>query len=510
MDREDTNHYLAHEAWDALPVGLLWLDLHGLTIVRANPAAMHMLDLPKPLGRRAMLDLLTPGAQTVLASAAMEPVAWPGRTLDLVLNTGDRVRCARWLKRVTQGSRRLGLLSIDAEPAGATTEAEQAKLSATLETLHQFFGRLLSASSEQDLLKAACEGVTTSGRYQLAWIGLVDPADPGRIAVVARSGPAMAYIQDVEIRSDQGWGVMGVAARAIQAGHTVLNNNLAADLGRHPYAERALAHGLHAAVGIPVISQGQVIGVLCIYADQIDAFGATQLVLFEQLASNIVLAMREFEARQSYINEATQRAATARHLEAVLEQTIETLSGALAERDPYTVGHQRRVAEIAVNLAHRLGLSEERCHVLYLAGIVHDIGKIRVPIDLLTKPTRLRPQEFEVIKQHAQATIDILGSIDWPWPLQQIAGQHHERLDGSGYPAGLRGEQILPEARILAVADVIESMSSPRPYRPAAGMAAALEVLRQGRGISLDADVVDAALALYRDSKQPDASVLIW
>ncbi len=184
-------------------------------------------------------------------------------------------------------------------------------------------------------------------------------------------------------------------------------------------------------------------------------------------------------------------------LEDVLEQIIETLSGALAERDPYTVGHQRRVAEISVKLATHLGLSPERCRVLHLAAIVHDIGKIRVPIDLLTKPTPLRPQEFEVIKQHAQATIDILSGIQWPWPLKEIAGQHHERLDGSGYPAGLKGDEILLEARILAVADIIESMSSPRPYRPAAGLPAALDVLRRGRGVTLDPDVVDAALLLY-------------
>jgi putative two-component system response regulator len=168
-------------------------------------------------------------------------------------------------------------------------------------------------------------------------------------------------------------------------------------------------------------------------------------------------------------------------------------------RDPYTAGHQSHVAHLATAIARELNLPEEQIEGLNLAGLVHDFGKIRVPAEILTKPGRLSDLEYALIKQHPETGYDILKAIDFPWPIAQAVLQHHERLDGSGYPHGLKGNEILLEARVIAVADVVESMTSHRPYREGLGLEAALEEITRHRGVLYDASVVDACLRLFRE-----------
>jgi PAS domain S-box-containing protein/putative nucleotidyltransferase with HDIG domain len=181
-------------------------------------------------------------------------------------------------------------------------------------------------------------------------------------------------------------------------------------------------------------------------------------------------------------------------LETVTESAIATLARAVEVRDPYTAGHQRRVSRLAETLATRMGLDEETVHGVRLAGMVHDVGKIVVPAEILSKPGRLTEPERDIIKRHAQEGHDMLEVIDCPWPLAAVAAQHHERMDGSGYPEGLGGGDLLLESRIVAVADVVEAMASHRPYRPALGIAAAVTEIGHGRGTLYDAVVCDVCL----------------
>jgi len=166
-------------------------------------------------------------------------------------------------------------------------------------------------------------------------------------------------------------------------------------------------------------------------------------------------------------------------------------------RDPYTAGHERRVAELAVAIGAELGFDTHRQEGLRVAGHLHDVGKMAVPVELLVKPTRLSAAEFELVKAHPQAGYEILKDVEFPWPVAQVALQHHERVDGGGYPQGLQGNAILLEARIVAVADVVESMASHRPYRPGLGIDKALAEIERGRGSAYDAQVVDACLRLF-------------
>ncbi|MGB9907856.1 MAG: HD domain-containing phosphohydrolase, partial [Candidatus Saccharicenans sp.] len=186
-------------------------------------------------------------------------------------------------------------------------------------------------------------------------------------------------------------------------------------------------------------------------------------------------------------------------LHRTLEGTIQAIATAIEMRDPYTAGHQRRVARLAEAIALETSLPEPRVEGLKLAAEIHDIGKIYVPAEILSKPTKLTELEYTIIKTHPQAGYEILKNIEFPWPIDRIVLQHHERMDGSGYPGGLKGEDILLEARILAVADVVEAMSSHRPYRPAFGLDIALKEIQENRGILYGPDEVDACLKLFKE-----------
>jgi PAS domain S-box-containing protein len=186
-------------------------------------------------------------------------------------------------------------------------------------------------------------------------------------------------------------------------------------------------------------------------------------------------------------------------LKKTINATIDTMSKIIEAKDPYTSGHQHRVCQLAVPLAQELGLSEDKVEGIRIASLIHDIGKIGLPTEILSKPTKLTEIEFGLIKGHSQIGYDILKSIEFSYPIAQIVLQHHERLNGSGYPNHLKGNDILLEARIIGVADVVEAMSSHRPYRPALGINKALEEIFQNKGILYDPEVVDVCLRLFKE-----------
>ncbi len=193
-------------------------------------------------------------------------------------------------------------------------------------------------------------------------------------------------------------------------------------------------------------------------------------------------------------------AVPSKKLSAIGMETVEALAMMTEMRDPYTAGHQRRVSELAKVLAEEMKLSADQIIAVRLAGIIHDIGKVRVPAEILTNPRRLTESEFNIIKTHPKAGFDIVRNIELPWPISRIIREHHERNDGSRYPAALHKEEIALESRILAVADVVEAMASHRPYRPALGLEQALSEITSKRDV-YDPLVVEACLSLFREKQ---------
>ncbi len=190
-----------------------------------------------------------------------------------------------------------------------------------------------------------------------------------------------------------------------------------------------------------------------------------------------------------------------KQLKSAFMSTVEVATSLSEMRDPYTAGHERRVAQIAVGIGTELGFDENRLEGIRVAGHLHDVGKITIPAEILSKPGKLSAIEFQLIQAHAQAGYEVLKDVAFPWPAAEVARQHHERMDGSGYPLGLEGDAILLEARIMAVADVVEAMSSHRPYRPGLGIDRALAEIERGRGTAYDPVVVDACLKLFREGR---------
>jgi HD-GYP domain-containing protein (c-di-GMP phosphodiesterase class II) len=186
-------------------------------------------------------------------------------------------------------------------------------------------------------------------------------------------------------------------------------------------------------------------------------------------------------------------------LRKAVNTTIQVMVSAVETRDPYTAGHQLRSANLARAIATELGLPPEKIEGIWMAGSIHDVGKLSIPAEILSKPTKLSAIELSLIKEHANRGYEILKGVESSWPLAEIVRQHHERMDGSGYPRNLKGEEILMEARILSVADVVEAMASHRPYRPALGINAALEELEKNKGILYDDAVADACRRLFKE-----------
>ena len=188
-------------------------------------------------------------------------------------------------------------------------------------------------------------------------------------------------------------------------------------------------------------------------------------------------------------------------LENAMNGIVRAIAHTVETRDPYTAGHQRRVADLAVALAQTVGFEEEMIEAVRMAAIIHDLGKISVPAEILSKPSRLTVNEFNLIKEHPLVGYNILKDIEFPWEIATMVYQHHEKLDGSGYPLGLSGDEILPESRVLTVADVVEAMASHRPYRPGLGIEIALDEIQKNQGRLYDPEVTAACQALFKEGR---------
>jgi putative two-component system response regulator len=252
--------------------------------------------------------------------------------------------------------------------------------------------------------------------------------------------------------------------------------------------------------GIPAIivtgTLGEIKAVELMKAGAVDYILKDRLARLADAVRHAILNARQVEIRKQLDFDLIQSNI---RLKNSLIDCISSLASTVEMRDPYTAGHQRRVADLSKAIAKEMQLSADQLEGIHLGALVHDVGKLKVPAEILSKPGKLNELEFMLIKQHPKDGFDILKNGDYPWPIAQMVLQHHERIDGSGYPQGLKGKEIILEARIMAVADVVEAMSSHRPYRPGLGIDAALEEIASGRDKIYDPQVVAACLKLFKE-----------
>ncbi len=359
-----------------------------------------------------------------------------------------------------------------------------------LQTLSAGNLALVHSADEDELLRAVTKVIVEKGGYSLAVVDYAE-TDPERsLRPVAWSGlEESAYWGKNLTWADTERGQLP-ASRAIRSGTAQVCRDIAGDPAFKPWRDATRGYGYASNIGLPLAHDGKTFGALSIYSAEADAFDVGEVRLLEELADDLAYGIVALRTRAEH-----EQAVSV--LRQSLEQSIETIAATVEARDPYTAGHQRRVSELATAIAREMGLPEEQINGIHLAAIIHDLGKIHIPAEILSKPGKLNDIEFMLIKTHPQAGYDILKDVKFPWPIADIILQHHERLDGSGYPQGLKGDQILLESRIMTVADVIEAMSSHRPYRAALGVMAALSEVDRGRGSAYDPAVVDACMRLF-------------
>jgi HD-GYP domain-containing protein (c-di-GMP phosphodiesterase class II) len=371
--------------------------------------------------------------------------------------------------------------------------AEEAlrSLNRTLRTLSFGNQALVRAASEEELLSRMCQVLVEHGGYKMTWIGLADVpgAEPSPHAFAGRED---GYLQIRTAHLMLG-GTDLVTLSACAAGAPRVVHDVT-DCPSGPCREAALKRGYRAAAALPLRDGDRVIGALTLYSGDNYAYEDGEMRLLAELAEDISYGILALRVRRD-------RERSVARLEAAMGAVTQALGSMVELRDPYTAGHQRRVADLSAAIARALGFDETHARALHVAGSVHDVGKIYVPAEILTRPGRLTRVEFEMVKPHVAAGYEILKPIAFDFPLAEIVRQHHERLDGSGYPQGLEGDEILLDARILTVADVVEAMTNHRPYRAALGVEAALAEILQGRGKQYDEAVVDACVALFREGR---------
>jgi len=393
----------------------------------------------------------------------------------------------------TAGGRVLSARAIARDiTARRQAEATLHRVNRALITLSSGNESLVRARSEPELLQSICDVLVQHGGYRFAWVGYAQHDATRAIRPVAHAGTGGDYLASVTHGWQDNEAAEDPIGAAITRGTTQLVRDIAGSSSPAPWRRAALEQDCGSMVAIPLRRSAAVFGVLAIYSAKRDAFAADEVRLLEELAGDLAYGVRMLRIR-------AERDAANRALSEVLMQTVDAIALTVEKRDPYTAGHQHRVAELAIAIAGKMGLEPHRIEGLRLGAILHDLGKIAIPAELLSRPGRLTEAEFGLIKNHPRIGHEIIKGVHFPWPVKEMILQHHERLDGSGYPQGLKDPEIVLEARIIAVADVVEAITSHRPYRPALGIDTALEEIQSGRGTLYDPAVVDHCVALFTE-----------
>ncbi|WP_345991716.1 HD domain-containing phosphohydrolase [Sulfurimonas sp. HSL-1716] len=389
----------------------------------------------------------------------------------------------------------LGYRGIDRD----ITERREAEISLNranraLRTLSAGNLALVRATNEEELLQSVTDIIVEKGGYNLAMVCYAQNNDAKSIVPKAWSGLQKSYFWEGEPSWGDNENGQFPISKAIRESKTQICRDLGGKCSIKGWEEAVSSRGFSSNIALPLIDKEGSFGTLTIYSTEAEPFDDDEVKLLEELASDLAYGIITLRVRIEHERQALL-------LRESLEQSIQTIAATLEARDPYTAGHQRRVSELAVAIASEMGLSEDQIKGISFAAMIHDLGKIHVPAEILSKPTRLNELEYKLIQMHPQTGYDILKEIKFPWPIADIILQHHEKIDGTGYPQGLKGDEILIESKIVALADVVEAMSSHRPYRPSLGIEAALDEIKRGKGSLYDSAAVDTCLKLFYEKK---------
>ncbi|MDQ0315265.1 HD domain-containing phosphohydrolase [Amorphus orientalis] len=360
---------------------------------------------------------------------------------------------------------------------------------------------IVFSRDKRSMFDAVCRDLAETGGFPLVWIGAADRDENKTVTVAASAGPykdlpgqvSVSWSQDVP----EGHGLVG---EAIRSGQVQVSRTLAEDPRVAAWSKAINENELGSEIVIPIGGGEPTWGTLSVFSRTTEELSETDHEILANVGEDLWYAIRamdrEAEVQEAEAGRIALLERSAQRERELFEKTIDALARTIEKRDPFTAGHQRRVADLVEAIARRLDLPAERIGDMRLGALIHDIGKIAVPIDILTKPGKLTKEEYALVQTHARAGYEIIQGVGLSDDIVLSVLQHHERLDGSGYPSGLKGDDVGLPGRIVAVADAIEAMTSRRPYRDPASLEEALAELEKGRGERYDPDVLDACRAV--------------
>ena len=373
----------------------------------------------------------------------------------------------------------------------------QKDLNRAFETLKEGNYALVRSYSEKTLLDNMCRVIVDLGGYPFVWIGFPENGRFKKVRPIVYAGDEKGYLSSVEFTWSQLVTNKDPAGTAIQTGAVSIEKNLAKKNGFAPWKIEAAKRGFLSSIAFPLIQEEKTFGAVNVFSSDPNGFRKQERALLSALAEDLSYGISAIRTREKKKTVEEKLKESQERLQRTIEVTIHALSTTIEMRDPYTAGHQRRVAALASAIAEEMGLAKERVESIGIAGVIHDIGKIYIPVEILTRPGKLSEYEINIIRAHPQYGRDIMAETEVPEPVAEIVHQHHERVNGSGYPEGRKDAHILLESKILSVADVVEAMSSHRPYRPSLGIDTALDEIKNHKGIYYDPEVSDACARLF-------------
>ncbi|HUB51326.1 MAG TPA: HD domain-containing phosphohydrolase [Terracidiphilus sp.] len=502
----DEPECLFHLSWRFAQDGMIAIDLKAGTILDVNPAAEALTGYS--------------GGELI------------GSPLTMLAPQDERERVVRELGEVAEGPKRYSgfhaqrkdgsCIPITISSSGAlningrhVSIAEFRDISEQEYHRHRLFAQnwaltafskaalaLSRTGTEKDLLQSVCEAITLQPAYVLAFVSIAEPGPEKPVRFAAVSGTAGSYLEDLYISwADGSPDAEGPSGVCIRTGQVYIVDDLDKSPGISRWQERAKAFGVRSVAAFPLSVEGGWKGALVVFSTGPYAFYAEPVQVFERLGEVMIHGVEGLRRKELLDAEQRKLKQAQCQLTDALTATVAALGTATEQRDPYTAGHEVRVADISVAIGRELGWDEDKLMGIRLAALAHDIGKIGIPTEILTKPTRLKPAEYEIVKAHAEIGYNILKDIPFPWPVAAMVLQHHEKLDGSGYPLGIKGDEIMPESQVLAVADIVEAMGTDRPYRRAHGLSLALEEIQRMAGSQLDQEVVKVCVDLFNEGR---------
>ena len=491
--RESEERY--RDLIDLLPISTFEVDAAG-SIISYNRTALEVFRYNEEDYKEGMnaLQFFAPEEWQRVGESMGKVIQWtstPGQEFTFLRKDGSKFIGLIYASPNIYQNKTVGIRGIIIDINNRKRAEEQIRRqSKLLAAINRVFYETLTADSEETVAKTCLKVAHEITDSKFGFIGEITPeglftttalSDPGWEACRIPETQANVLIKDMVIRGI--WGQVLLKEKSLIVNDPVSYPNRVGIPEGHP--------PLTSFLGVPLKDQGKVIGMIAM-ANRGSGYTADDQQDMEAISFAFVESIRRKRAEK-------QLQDTLESLRKAVGATIQVMVSAVETRDPYTSGHQICSADLSRAIATEMQLSQDKIEGIRMASSIHDIGKLSIPAEILSKPTKLSEIEFSLIKEHARQGYEILKNVESPWPLAEIVYQHHERIDGSGYPRNLKGDDILIEARILAVADVVEAMASHRPYRPGLGIDAALNEIEKNRGTIYDKTAADACLRLFRE-----------